>query len=103
MDTAEVDLQTGIVDNDIIGTDAAEQILQGDGTVETDTGLLSNLQIGIATVCHPSRGQFVVIKTDRTDSPGRVARLTSCRAGSLLTHQASVGLFIDVYSFHWSD
>ena len=100
MDAAEVDIQTGIVGSDIVGTNAAKQRLQRDGSVEADASLLSSLQIGIATRCHPLRGQFVVVKTDGTNGSRRVTRLTRFRTRCLLTHQAPIGLFINVDPFH---
>jgi hypothetical protein len=42
----------------------------------------------------------VIVETDGANGSGGVARLTSYRTGSILTHEASVGLFVKIDSFH---
>ncbi len=102
MNATEVDLQTGIVGRNIVGMDTAQHLFQTDGPVIADTGCLGRLQVGIATVSHPSQGWLVVVETNRPDGSCGVAGLTGRRTGSLLTQQAPTGLFINVNLLHCS-
>ncbi len=100
MYATEVYLQTGIVSRHVVGMNAAQHLLQSDRPIVVDTSFFSPFQVGIATVCHPTRSQLVIVKTYGTNSSGGVARLASLCTRCLLTHQASAGLFVDIDSFH---
>ena len=101
MDATEVDGQVGIIiGGNIVRVNGANQLLDADRPVIVDTGFLGSLQVGIGTVGYPLQGGFVVVETDGTNGAGRVTCLTCLGAGCILAQEASVGLFVDVESFH---
>ena len=100
-DATEVDVQVGIVvGRNIVGTDGANQFLDADRPVVVDTGLLGSFQVGIGTVGNPFQGGLVVVETDGADGSCWITRLTCLGAGRILAEKATVGLFVDVDSFH---
>ena len=99
VDAAKLNIQVRIGRSDVIRMDAAQHLLQSDGPVVVYASLLSALQVGIAAVCHPAHCGLMVVKTDGTDSPRGVSRLTGFGTGCILTQQASARLFVDVDLF----
>ena len=77
--------------------DAAHHLLDADGPVVVDAGLLCTLQVAVGAVLHPAQSRLVVVETDGADGSCRVTRLTGLGAGRILAQQTAAGLFINIH------
>ena len=81
----------------VVGMDATQHLLDTDGPVVVDTGLLGTFQIVVVAVLHPAQSRLVVVEADGADGACGVTRLTGLGAGRILAQQTAAGLFIDIH------
>lgn len=83
--------------------DGGCQLLDADGTVVVDAGLLGGLQFHLAAWVEPLSRNGFVAESDSPNGSGRVTVFAGLAARRIGTQQAPRGLFLDVHSSVHSD